>query len=169
MSTPCGQRIPRLNPTVTRRYSKRSSSSSRPGIQDLPRLPAFRRRHDAVLLQHVDQPRRARIADVQPPLKQRGGHARVLSRQLPGCLVQRVVLGRGGSRLLAILRYFFQQVIQLIRNEVAEPVARPPGDDRVQLPVGHERPLQPLRLGGVRRHEQHVPAAEQLLGARPCR
>lgn len=44
--------------------------SARIGVsqQHLPRLSRLRRAHDALLLEHVDEPCRPRIADVQPPL-----------------------------------------------------------------------------------------------------
>ena len=68
-----------------------------------------------------------------------------------------------------LARDFFEQVVELVRHEVAEAVVRPPVDDLLDLRVGDVRALEAPRLGGVGRHEEHVAACRAASRRRPCR
>ena len=90
----------------------------------------------------------------------------MLHRQLLSGLVHRVLHLIALHLLAAVLLLRLgDEMVHVVRLEVAETVVCPPGDDAVQLSVGYEGALETLRLGGVGWHEQHIAAAQQLLGA----
>ena len=130
--------------------------------QHLPRIGSVERADVTALLQLIDDPRGAGIADLQASLeKGRRGtivlldDAYGIEQQPVGVFVRR--LG-DPFRLLAALH----DAHVVVRLSLGPPVL----GDVADLLVGDEDALQPNWSRQVRRLEEHVAATDQVLGAR---
>src|SRR5574341_1721991 len=116
-----------------------------------PSIPR-RRAHDPLLLHPLDHPGRARIADPQPPLDQRGRGLAGREHQVLGLLVDLVLLlFLRNLLLLQGLQLFAVRRGGLEFHELHDPP---------HIFIRHERPVQPHQTAGAGGEVQHVPFAE---------
>ncbi len=115
-----------------------------------------------MLRQLVDNPARARVADVELALHER--HRRAALRGDGACSTreQRIQLALGGVASLPLRALtLFEDLFHVAGSALRAPEV----DDRLDLRVAHERALDAGRLARVDRLIKHVSAAEQLLRA----
>src|SRR5215467_4299219 len=124
----------------------------------LPGLRPLAGADDVVLLHHVDEARGLGIAEAEPPLQKRDGRRALGDDEVHRVPVDVVTLGASAA---PVLLHHGQLDLLVHRGALlAQELA-----DGLHLVVGDPAAVHPRLARGARRHEDHVPAAEELLGA----
>ena len=104
-----------------------------------------------------------RVPDPQAPLQQRDGRRLRLDDDLDRALQQRVLVRVELNAVAVVLERLRQLEQRLV--ELLSPLGAALLDDQRDLLLADVRALEPLEPRGAERLEEHVPLAEQALGA----
>src|SRR5229473_3097979 len=130
--------------------------------QHLTRFGALVTADHTVLGELIDDPARTRIADVELALHERHRSPALGGDSARGAREQRIQLALGG---LASLPLRAGALFEDLLHVAGRALRAPEVDDRLDLGVADEGPLDAGRLAGIDRLVQHIAAAEKLLCA----